>query len=46
MRRRQAPRQRRGEVMVLDNLKAHKAPKLRTLIEQRGVLALVAAVFE
>ena len=36
VRRRLAPRLRRGDIVVLDNLKAHKAPDVRRLIEQRG----------
>lgn len=31
-----APRLRRGDVVVLDNLQAHKAPEVRALIERRG----------
>ena len=31
-----APRLRRGDVVILDNLKAHLAPEVRGLIEQRG----------
>ena len=31
-----APRLRRGEIVVLDNLQAHKAPEVRRLIEARG----------
>jgi transposase len=27
---------RRGDIVVLDNLKAHKQPAVRTLIEERG----------
>src|SRR5712692_10494135 len=36
VRRRLAPRLRRGDVVLLDNLRAHKAPAVRMLIEQRG----------
>jgi transposase len=36
VRRGLAPRLRHGDVVVLDNLKAHKAPAVRRLIEQRG----------
>ncbi len=36
VRRRLAPRLRRGDVVLLDNLKAHKAPAVRRLIERRG----------
>lgn len=31
-----APRLRRGDVVLLDNLRAHKAPAVRTWIERRG----------
>jgi transposase len=31
-----APRLRRGDVVLLDNLAAHKAPEVRVFIEQRG----------
>ena len=34
--RRLAPRLRRGDIVVLDNLTAHKAPEVRFFIEQRG----------
>jgi transposase len=34
--RRLAPRLRRGDIVVLDNLQAHKAPAVRVLIEARG----------
>jgi transposase len=34
--RRLAPRLRRGDIVVLDNLQAHKAPEVRFFIEQRG----------
>lgn len=36
VRRRISPRLRPHDVVVLDNLKAHKAPVLRSLVEQRG----------
>lgn len=36
VRDRLAPRLRRGDIVVLDNLKAHKAAHVRTVIEQRG----------
>ena len=36
VRRRLAPRLRSGDVVVLDNLKAHKNPAVRALIERRG----------
>jgi transposase len=36
VRRRLAPRLRRGDVVLLDNLNAHKAPTVRPLIERRG----------
>ena len=36
VRTRLAPRLRRGDIVLLDNLKAHTAPKVRQLIEQRG----------
>jgi transposase len=36
VRRRLAPRLRRGDVVVLDNLPAHKARAVRDLIEARG----------
>lgn len=36
VRRRLAPRLRRGDIVVLDNLAAHKAPAVRFFIEQRG----------
>jgi len=36
VRRRLAPRLRRGDVVVLDNLAAHKAPEVRHAIQQRG----------
>jgi transposase len=31
-----APRLRRGDIVLLDNLNAHKSPTVRRLIEQRG----------
>lgn len=31
-----APRLRPGDVVLLDNLKPHKAPQVRVLVEQRG----------
>lgn len=34
--RRLAPKLRVGDVVVMDNLNAHKAPRVRALIEQRG----------
>ena len=34
--RRLAPRLRRGDVVLLDNLQAHRAPEVRFFIEQRG----------
>lgn len=36
VRYRLAPRLRRGDVVLLDNLAAHKAPEVRFFIEQRG----------
>jgi transposase len=36
VRRRLAPRLRVGDIVVLDNLQAHKAPEVRFFIEQRG----------
>jgi transposase len=36
VRNRLAPRLRRGDVVLLDNLPAHKAPAVRTWIERRG----------
>jgi len=36
VRRRLAPRLRRGDIVVLDNLQAHKAPEVRHAIEARG----------
>ncbi len=36
VRARLAPRLRRGDVVVLDNLRAHTDPHVRTLIEARG----------
>ena len=36
VRRRLAPRLRRGDIVVLDNLSAHKAAEVRRLIERRG----------
>ena len=36
VRRHLAPRLRSGDVVVLDNLKAHKNPAVRALIERRG----------
>lgn len=34
--RRLVPRLRRGDIVVLDNLAAHKAQRVRTLVEQAG----------
>jgi transposase len=34
--RRLAPRLHRGDIVVLDNLSAHKAPEVQFFIEQRG----------
>ena len=34
--RRLAPRLHRGDIVLLDNLSAHKAPEVRFFIEQRG----------
>jgi transposase len=34
--RRLVPRLRRGDIVVLDNLAAHKAARVRTLVEQAG----------
>lgn len=36
VRRRLGPQLRRGDVVVLDNLRAHQAPQVRALVEQRG----------
>lgn len=36
VRRRLAPRLHRGDIVVLDNLSAHKAPDVQFFIEQRG----------
>ena len=36
MRDRLAPKLRRGDIVLLDNLKAHKAPAVRAFIEARG----------
>ena len=36
VRRGLAPRLRRGDVVLLDNLQAHKAPEVRFFVEQRG----------
>jgi transposase len=36
VRRRLAPRLRRGDIVVLDNLPAHKAPEVDFFIQQRG----------
>ena len=36
VRRGLAPRLRRGDIVLLDNLKAHKAPAVRAIIERRG----------
>jgi transposase len=36
VRRRLAPRLRRGDIVLLDNLQAHKAPEVRFFVEQRG----------
>lgn len=36
VRRRLAPRLCRGDIVLLDNLKAHKSPTVRRLIERRG----------
>jgi transposase len=36
VRRRLAPRLRRGDIVLLDNLQAHRAPEVRFFIEQRG----------
>lgn len=36
VRDRLAPRLRRGDIVLLDNLQAHKAPDVRRLIEARG----------
>ena len=36
VRRRLAPRLRRGDIVLLDNLQAHLAPEVRVFIEQRG----------
>jgi transposase len=36
VRRGLAPRLRRGDVVLLDNLQAHKAPAVRALVERRG----------
>ena len=34
--RRLAPRLRKGDIVVMDNLQAHKAPEVRALITARG----------
>lgn len=36
VRRSLAPHLRRGDIVLLDNLKAHKAPAVRAIIERRG----------
>ena len=36
VRRRLAPRLRRGDIVVLDNLPAHKAPAVELFLQQRG----------
>jgi transposase len=36
VRRQQAPRLRRSDIVLLDNHKAHKSPTVQRLIEQRG----------
>ena len=36
VRRGLAPRLRRGDIILMDNLKAHLAPEVRVVIEQRG----------
>jgi transposase len=36
VRRRLVPRLRRRDIVLLDNLKAHKAPEVRRLVESRG----------
>ena len=36
VRRRLAPRLRRGDIVLLDNLRAHKSPTVQRLIKQRG----------
>jgi transposase len=36
VRRRLSPRLRRGDIVLLDNLQAHRAPEVRFFIEQRG----------
>ena len=36
VRHRLAPRLRDGDIVLLDNLQAHKAPEVRSLIEARG----------
>lgn len=36
VRRRLAPRLRAGDIVLLDNLQAHKAPEVRSAIEARG----------
>jgi len=36
VRHRLAPRLRRGDIVLLDNLQAHRAPEVRFFIEQRG----------
>lgn len=36
VRRSLAPHLRRGDIVLLDNLKAHKAPVVRAIIERRG----------
>jgi transposase len=36
VRRRLAPRLRRGDIVLLDNLKAHRTPAVRAIIERHG----------
>jgi len=36
VRRRLAPRLRMGDIVLLDNLQAHRAPEVRFFVEQRG----------
>ena len=36
VRRRLTPRLRRGDIVLLDNLRAHKSPTVQRLIKQRG----------
>jgi transposase len=38
LRRRLAPKLKRGDVVVLDNAKAHKDPRVRVIVEQRGAV--------